>query len=367
MTLIQREEVEARLFMNGNLVFPDTIRSAIISCLKTNPSEIDEAKSYLSSAYKGDYCSKPDVRYESDATIDAYTLDYLPRNFFVPRIAIRDLSLSPRASRFDAVIRILDVGSGTGAVALGVLELFSQSPLKRYKIHFQALDSSKKALQRQKEIIEASGLHFKGDEYKRKLIDLSDTIEVDKVLSSTGKWDLIISANFMVELDDPIQTALLKVLTKHLSENGSIIIAEPAQDRGKIVISNAAKLSRSQSQGLSIYYPCHDSCRKPMCWSWRQYQVGYINPHVMGKNGIITFSDKSLIIAMLILNKHGATIFDEFRKKSPNLNWGVVAPRKNDYEACHLGLTAGKGKSYNRGSIVGWEKDSSVITEYFQL
>lgn len=368
MKPIKGSEVEARLFVNGNLIFPETIKNAIISCLKTDYNEIDAAKSHLASAYKGDYISPPDVRYESDATIDAYTIDYLPRNFFIPRIAIRDLSLSPNASKFNEVIRVLDIGSGTGAVALGVFELFSKAPLNRYGIDLLALDRSEKALIRQNELIKSSGVLFRGNKFEHKVVKLDNTNEVDRILSSSGKWDLIVSANFMVELNDKTQNDLLKILAKYLSDNGSIIIAEPAQDRGKKVIANAAKLSKSLD--LSIFYPCHDSCRKGLCWTWRQYQVEYIPPYLI-KNKMITFSDKSLIVSMIILNGKGATIFDIFKEEHPNLNWGIIAPfnkDSNDYEICSLELKDDPNK-YKRGSIVGWEKsrDKVIIKEYREL
>lgn len=257
------EQIENRIFKDGVLTLPESVREGIKKCLISSTSEIAEAKTYLCNAYKKDFWSPPDVRYESDATIDAYTIYYLPRNFFIPRIAFRDLSVCRKAVQFNKVIRILDIGSGTGAVSLGIFKLFYKGP---YKIHLCALDASESALKRQKCILKASGLRFEGDEFWFKPIDLSDISEVDKDLSKRDPWDIIISANFMTELNSTVQKELVSILAKNLSKNGSIIIAEPAQDRGKRVLSDISKLAKDS--GLTVYYPCakDKTCTKYQCW-----------------------------------------------------------------------------------------------------
>lgn len=74
---------------------------------------------------------------------------------------------------------------------------------------------------------------------------------------------------------------------------------------------------------------------------------------------------------MLILNKHGATIFDPFKKEHPDLNWGIIAPGRtgsDDYEICSLRFK-GTPYKYKRGSIVGWKelKGQAIIKEYREL
>ena len=244
MGIPSADQIEKRIFKDGILVLPESVREGIRKCLVSSLSEIEEAKTYLCNAYRKDFWSRPDVRYESDATIDAYTIDYLPRNFFIPRIAVRDLAMNKKAIRFNKVIRVLDVGSGTGAVSLGIFELFSKAPLSTHNIHFFALDSSVSALKRQECILKNSGLLFKEDKFSYKPVDLSDIAKVDKVLSPSEPWDIIISANFMTELDPKIQKELMPILIQNLSETGSIIIAEPAQDRGKKVLSDISAFAK---------------------------------------------------------------------------------------------------------------------------
>ena len=368
MVFPSAEQIENRIFKDHILILPDSVRDGIGRCLASSTSEIENAKTYLSNSYMKDFWSPPDVRYESDATIDAYTIDYLPRNFFIPRIAFRDLALCRKAVRFNEIIRILDIGSGTGAVSLGTFELFSSKPLSDLSIYFFALDSSVSALKRQVSILKESGLLFKRNTFMYKPVDLSDVSKVQRILSSRDPWDIIFSANFMSELDSKTQRKLVPILAENLSKNGSIIIAEPAQNRGRKVPSDISKLA--QEVGLTVYYPCAEDteCLKPQCWNWREYQIGYIK-HLLRNGRCILFSDKSLLISMLILNKNEATIFDPFRAKHPDLKWGIIAPVKKfgEYELCSLRFIVEPYKYYSRGSIIGCkEVKGKVIIEVYR-
>ena len=74
---------------------------------------------------------------------------------------------------------------------------------------------------------------------------------------------------------------------------------------------------------------------------------------------------------MLILNKHGATIFEPFKKESPDLKWGIIAPVRrgsDDYEICSFRFK-GEPSKYKRGAIVGWKKmkESVKIENYREL
>jgi hypothetical protein len=73
---------------------------------------------------------------------------------------------------------------------------------------------------------------------------------------------------------------------------------------------------------------------------------------------------------MLILNKHGATIFDPLKKESHDLNWGIIAPyNKSEYEICSLRLPGVPSYSFKRGSIVGWKESEgkAIIKKYRAL
>jgi SAM-dependent methyltransferase len=351
------DQIEKRIFQNNSLVLPDSVRGGIHRCLSASIEGIEKATSYLKDVYKGNYCDIPDVNYDIDGVIDAYTIHYLPRNFFVPHIIFRDLSLCKELVQFGETIRVLDVGSGTGAISLDIFDLFSRPPLKHYKIDLFAIDVSESALKRQACLRKESKLSFEGDRCRYKPMDLSDLSRVRKVLSVNGPWDIIISANFMVELDIEIQKELICIFSENLSEQGSLIISEPSQDRGKIIIHNIADIL--PTAGLTIYYPCEEVVlckgKKSKCWIWRDYNIGYIKPITMdGK--IIAFSDKNLSISTIILNKAGISLLEQFRAKEKKLFWGLISPITGiGYEICPSHRTFESLKRLERGSIVGWQ------------
>lgn len=365
MSFPKVSQIEESIFQNGLLVLPASVRTGILSCLASSTSEITKAKDELCNAYKKNYSDPPDVRYETDAIIDAYTIDYLPRNFFIPRIALRDLAICEKVVKFNKTINILDIGSGTGAVSLGVFELFSKAPFSKFSINLLALDSSQKALERQSCILKKSHLLFKQDTFRYKPIDLKDIRKVSRVLDSHAPWDLIISANFMNELEFDYQKEIISLLPKYLSKNGSVIIAEPAVDRGKRILSSISKIALDI--GLTIYYPCSEdsSCTKNKCWKWREYQIGPIK--YARHDGIILFSDKPLLISVLILNKNRSTIYDSLKEIHRHLKWGIIAPNKDKYEVCSHTFDITPYKRYKRGSIVGWKEiEGKVIIEHYK-
>jgi SAM-dependent methyltransferase len=362
------KEIEKSLFTDDGLVLPSKVRDGIEQCLVSSASEIYQAKEQLSSTYK-DYVNPPKIDYENAAIIDAYTVDYLPRNFFIPQIAFRDLALCDNAVLFNKTIRILDLGSGTGAVALGVFELFSKAPFyNHFNIELIALDFSIKALQRQRNLRVKSGLNFTGDEFDVKHIDLKDVAKVAGFLATQKPWDVIFSGNFMNELDPKSQEALIDTLSMHLAKNGSIIIAEPAQDRSKKILAMISAYAKKK--GLTIYYPCNEKnrCSKSQCWIWREYRIDAIR-HIEKEVGIITFSDKPLLISVIILNKNGASIFDAFKELKPKLKWDIIAPVRSygdEYELCNRRFRV-EGKRYKRGALVGWkELNGEIIIEHYK-
>jgi SAM-dependent methyltransferase len=358
------DDIEKVIYEDSSLVLPEKLRAGIAACLSSSPDQIETAKAKISAEYVRDYSQPPKIEYEDVSIIDAYTIDYLPRNFFVSKLAIRDLALSAAAVNFGKVIRVLDVGSGTGAVTLGLFDLFSKPPLNNYNIHLLALDSSALALARQDELRQ-KGFTYKGDSFKYKTIDLKDNAAVGKELSKHEEWDIIVSANFLNELDPQNQLKLVKVLSQHLAAEGSLVIAEPAQDRGKMILKNIS--AAAVNMGLSIFYPCSSTvpCPKYKCWKWREYPRRYVNP--IQKDGTwISFSTKPLLISCLILNKSGVTIFDSLKKKHKGLKWDIIAPYGTSYETCDRSFTAEEGK-YSRGSLIGWrEVDDNIFVEVYK-
>lgn len=97
--------------------------------------------------------------YSGDVTIDAYSAYYLPRNSLVPKVAITCCAHSTAFQNLPSRLRILDLGSGTGSVVLGLLDLFRNKARSATRLAIVALDVSLEALRRQRQLVNHVGLH----------------------------------------------------------------------------------------------------------------------------------------------------------------------------------------------------------------
>jgi SAM-dependent methyltransferase len=366
------------LVMPAGNALPERIRAGIESCISSSLEEIELARGKLTEIYRNneDYRTPLTGITYTPPLIDAYTIDYLPRNFLIPRIAIRDLSINRRTVDFDSTIRVLDLGSGTGAVAAGLFDLFTNPCLSDYKLHFLAADRNPEKLNRQDCILRETGYLTPGHIFQKITVDLTDTENLARVLSEHETWDLIFFANSLAEIDVEVYRNILGIIPSFLKENGSIIIAEPAQDRGEVIILNIADVIAGR--GLTIYYPCSvaSSCRyrqnpsypkERKCWQSRQYPSIFVQPINIGSQSIIS-SMIPLRISTSILNKRGITILDPFIFRYRNVEWGIIRKdwrAANTFEICPFLITTVSTGDYKSGSIVGFQRGTPLEIKYY--
>ncbi|MBF0516695.1 MAG: class I SAM-dependent methyltransferase [Nitrospirae bacterium] len=341
-------------------ILPDNISQSIEKCLESSNSDINNASHVLKDQLRGNYSSSKHTEYTNVAVVDAYTIEYLPRYFFIPHIIFRDLALCRELVGFGITIRILDMGSGTGAVSLGVYDLFSNDTFNDYSVDLVAVDKSEAALTRQFCLINQVG--FRYDLFHCEALDISDIDKVSQFLKRNKPWDIIISANFIVELDVHIQKSLIALLSRYLSEFGSLVICEPPQDYAKIIIHNIADVIKDS--GLTVYYPCSApwSCKpkKVKCWIWRDYDI--IDPikPISREDESIELNSTKLQMSLVILNKCNKSILEFFKNNRPDLTWSIVSPKFGGfYEICPSHKTFYSDKPYNRGDLVGWREGSN--------
>ncbi len=363
MTFPSYDEINPFLMPTNNTL-PDNIRRGIKNCLASSYEDIEIARGDLENLFRnnGDYLTPLVGINYTLPLIDAYTIDYLPRNFLIPRIAMRALSLNRRTVSFGSEIRVLDCGAGTGAVALGLFDLFSIPLLSNYNLKFYALDVNINKLERQRCILQNAGFLHGENYFQGVQVDISNIDSFRTFLSSQSEWDLIFFANSLSEIGVDSYRNIFGILHHYLAENGSIIIAEPAQDRGKVIIHKIADLI--VSQGLTTYYPCNNvtSCayrtapylphRK--CWQWGEYPEIAVHPfNIYGRT--VVSSQRPLEISRFILNKCGATIFDDLKVENPELSWGIVRKRGNQHEVCPQIRRVNLQIWYKDGTILGWK------------
>lgn len=356
---------------NNRLFIPDAIEDAILNCIaqdigtvKQTGDEIIEAFSPVDHAVTLEY-DRPEV-------VDAYSLYYMRRNTLIPRIAIRDIVLNNNLQTFPEQMKILDIGSGTGAVTIGLLEMFLHPPLNTIDIHVDAIDVSKASLERLRCHLKESGLS--GFSVNTVVQDIRDVASLESFLATLGPYNLIFAANVFNELEHSQSCDILCCLSKYLADTAVIVIANAQRDFIKELQS--LLVTEAYNNGLFVYYPCpmYDTSEHD-CWFWREHD--YSCRRVRTKSGqfILPSHRDQLVDTWLILCNRQLSIFDDFRSNYPHLEWGVFQIRGKDSRNSMCEVCTGHGRiilghqqeSYKRGAIVGYESNPLRIRHYIEL
>lgn len=364
MASIDPNEIRRLIAPNGTLFIPNSITSAIEKCIVSGIEDIEEKRENLKDTYKY-YTAiekwKPiSCGYESTATLDAYSAYYVPRYTLVPKIAMLYLAHCPAFQELPDRLRVLDLGSGTGAVVLGLLDLFKETALHNVALHIRAVDRSERALAWQEKLHDGWNKSQKLTPNQWDLIsaDLSDPRDYKRKLSNGGLYDLVFCSSLLTELGESAIVALLQHAATLLSDNGVIVIAEAQRDYIKKQMVRIAKTSSELE--LHIYYPCPAGrgCHKPLgegCWMWSDDEIQPANIAVGDSYMAVS---KELVASWMILYKKPHSIYDALRAQDRNqgLTWGVTGhdPRQDSsnngtksecYEICTSG---GKERRYCR-------------------
>jgi SAM-dependent methyltransferase len=369
MPIITTNDIRSIIYQNNQLFIPDAIESAIMSTFKEKEL-IESVGIKLLTAYRE--MDKP-IRfdYSENGVPDAYALFYTRRNTLVPRIAFRDLLLNPHFHQLPPEIRVLDLGSGTGAVILGLLDMFAHAPLNKIAVHIHAVDISRPMLDKLEELVRST--QFNPKSLKTTVLDLRDITQLQSVLRSSGKFDFIFAANIFAELDQTEAVNVLTSVAPYLNNDGAIVIVDAQRNHGKFMLP--VLIPAAHNVGLNVYYPCppskSHSCGQ--CWFWREDAYSY-NPIIIEGRPIGERYREQLVAHWLILTKNGCSIYDDFMQ-GQNLDWGPISffgedSINNDSQVCtpkeiknHLRV----GKECKRGSIVGGSGNPFKITQYFEL
>jgi len=329
---ITPESIESLTQSHERYFLPDTINAAVESCLDSDDGDaISEEAKRLEREYHS-YILKMEpakINYRGAITLDAYTAVYLSRNFCIPLIGLRDLVYHPLFQNLPSSIKVLDIGSGTGAVVMGLLWLFSQTPLSDISVNIIAVDSCIEALNRQRDLIHAAG--FQIDQVELCHEDICDTDQFMERLKDKSPFDLIFSANCFTETPESDVFRLVPRLPEILTHNGAIIIAEAQRNYTKVMLRALAE--NAQDMGLHVYYPCPDcDCHyhdeKRFCWVWRYHK--YKVPTVNVDSKPLQYIPKGeLVASWLILTKQTASIYDPFIANRPDLSWGPISKEKD--------------------------------------
>ena len=357
MVRISAETIEAICTKNGKFYVPDRIKTAIEGCLANDDEKAitNEYRNLRDEFLKYRKLDEPAlIDYRGALTLDAYTAYYLPRYMFIPSIAFRDLTLHPLFQNVADSLNVLDLGSGTGAVVLGLLSMFSESPLSQVSVNITALDSCAEALDRQKDLIDKAGYNSgQVQHYEENLRNIDGCL---KLANMNGPYQLIFLANCLTEIPPNEVKNLVEYLPSILADNGAIIIAEAQRDYTKKLVRTLAAMA--ESLGLNVYYPCTVSgCPySPWCWVWRYHEYDFPSIKVSGQLLQEDPRDE-LVLSWLILSRQKINIYDTFIEERPDLSWGAMSKENSNGRSICSGnqqLPLNKYEKLPRGRRRGW-------------
>ncbi len=379
MPIIDADTIRKLVLTNNELFVPEMITKAIGQSMISSAGDISVEIRRLAALYRK-FVKRDEptpVSYLGDITIDAYTVHYLPRSTLIPKLLFLSLAYHPAFQCIKDEVNILDLGSGTGGVVLGLLDLFKDKPFSGIKINIMSCEKSRVALDRQLELLKYNG--YNNFSVWHSCSDVVNTTIYDGGLSKLAPYDYIIAANLFTELPLDDINMLLSKLPSIMAPNAVLLIADPPRmyvDRLKICISETLR-----SLGLFQYYPCPPGyrCPKTKCkWVWLNFLFTCPDIEI---NGELLETAKILTTTWSIFCRSEHSIYDVLRPIDTELTWGVAVPYGNeyslkeimDYSICTADGPRGakhtrenilsRDRSYIilRGSILGFNNDYSKV------
>ncbi|XGI84555.1 methyltransferase domain-containing protein [Halorutilales archaeon Cl-col2-1] len=184
----------------------------------------------------------------------AYLVYHFPAYYVEAKHVLSDLPLKDR-------MRVLDVGAGVGANALGLHDLLPSQTA----VEYTAVEPSEAA------------------EYLERLLSETRTTFGTNVEKETAgsfspeadeRYDLILFFNVLNELSDPVD--VLEEYIEYLSEDGSLVVVDPADLETSVPLR---EIQREFHHDYTVYGPCTylwDEKCGGRCWSFDS--VGFEPP-----------------------------------------------------------------------------------------
>lgn len=369
---ITTPKISKLIFNKKRLFIPRSIEIALEKRVKNTADVVYEASEYLMEKFKPMH-TPIDIDYNDSAVVDGYSLCYTRRNVLIPRLAFRDITLNSKFQRLSPSIKVLDLGCGTGAIVLGILEMFKHPPLDTVSIEIDAVDIAPKMLKRLKELVKEAKLPFNNIALINQ--DVTDIAGLEKILSQRGKYDYIFAANLFVELENDDANNLLKCIAQQLTNSGMIFIVNAPKDYFKTMMPELVETSHQMN--LTVYYPCppvrQGECEK--CWFWRENEFDNQGNLTVEGRIVSGRSREQLVASWLVLSKRPNTIYDDFIAQHPKLSWGPISfygqdSGNSDSQVCTARGIINRlrvGQSIKRGSLVGGHGRSFGIDQIYEL
>ncbi|MFW6017691.1 MAG: small ribosomal subunit Rsm22 family protein [Halapricum sp.] len=197
---------------------------------------------------KDAYFDQAEVAYD-ELTALAYAIYHLPDTYAATQYVLAELA---RDGLLPSQLRVLEIGAGTGGPALALADLLPEDAL----VEYHAVEPSDNAdvLER---LLEETGRNVHAAVHRERAEEFAPD----------GEFDLLLFANVLNELDDPIE--VLRRYRSVLASEGSLVAIEPA-DRN--TATGLRRIERAVEDEYTVYAP---TCRlwpgrtpESDCWSF---------------------------------------------------------------------------------------------------
>ncbi|WP_248516493.1 small ribosomal subunit Rsm22 family protein [Salinarchaeum laminariae] len=182
------------------------------------------------------------VAYDDETAALAYAIYHLPDYYAAIQYVVSELA---EVGLLDRRLRVLEVGAGAGGPALGIADAVPEDALLRY----DAIEPSASA-DVLEEMLEAAGPHVEStihrttaEAFEPGEADATDAPGTDG--EDATAYDLVVFANVLSELDDPVATA--RRYAEFLADDGALVLLSPADRRTSGVLRG---VERALSAGL---------------------------------------------------------------------------------------------------------------------
>jgi len=197
---------------------------------------------------KEDYYRGRDVAYDAVAAL-GYAVYHLPDYYAAVQYVLDDLA---RTGRLPRELRVLDVGAGSGGPALGLVDLLPEEAL----LDYHAVEPSPAA-----DVLEAMLAETGPNVHPTVHRTTAEAFEPE------GDYDLVLLANVLSELDDPVSVA--DRCADHVAPGGSLVLLAPADRETSVGLRG---VERALVNGLTVYGPTvrlwPDAEPDSRCWSF---------------------------------------------------------------------------------------------------
>jgi SAM-dependent methyltransferase len=237
----------------------------------------------------------------------AYRLYYTTTNFLKIIPPLRELAFLQFAEKES--LRVLDLGSGTGAAIWGLVQFLEAHHRQTIELAVVAVDSVSENLAFIRMF--ATAVAKRCTHVKLRVETKQQDLEAltDKSFPA-GSFDLVTMMNTLNELSDSAQVRLFGSLPSYLSESGSMLVIEPAsREASRSLLRHR---DRMVDQGLTVYAPCTRQASCPALSKeddWCHSEYRWERPRVIAlideMSGLVRLSLKS---TYLTLNRSGLTL-----------------------------------------------------------